>query len=89
MDFIPSGWRRDLIHMVGCFYASQISPLNNRQWCSDRDKFMQAMEECKDCKWLDIKELSGLGLHNRWIWPRSDYHWKVAELDQLQYCPHL
>ena len=29
MDFIPSGWRRDLIHMVGCFYASQIAPLNS------------------------------------------------------------
>ena len=26
MNFIPSGWRRDLIHMVGCFYASQIAP---------------------------------------------------------------
>ena len=29
MDFIPSGWKRDLIHMVGCFYASQITPLNS------------------------------------------------------------
>ena len=29
MNFIPSGWRRDLIHMVGCFYASQIAPLNS------------------------------------------------------------
>ena len=29
MDFIPSGWRKDLIHMVGCFYASQITPLNS------------------------------------------------------------
>ena len=35
MDFIPSGWKRDLIHMVGCFYASQIAPLNSRQWHSD------------------------------------------------------
>ena len=28
MDFMPSGWKRDLMHMVGCFYASQIAPLN-------------------------------------------------------------
>ena len=28
MDFVPSGWKRDLIHMVGCFYASQIASLN-------------------------------------------------------------
>ena len=26
MDFVPSGWKRDLMHMVGCFYASQIGP---------------------------------------------------------------
>ena len=45
------------MHMVGCFYASQITPLNTRQWHSDRDKFIQAMEEHKDCEWLDIKEL--------------------------------
>ena len=22
MDFVPSGWKRDLMHIVGCFYAS-------------------------------------------------------------------
>ena len=110
MDFIPSGWKRDLIHMVGCFYASQIAPLNTRQLHSDWDKFIQAMEERKDCEWLDIKELvplrymhyvakcfldttghnlKGLGLHTKWIRARSYYHWKVAELHQLQHCPHL
>ena len=60
MDFIPSGWKRDLIHMVGCFYASQITPLNSQQWHSDRDKFIQAMDQCKDSEWLDIKELAPL-----------------------------
>ena len=33
--------------------------------------------------------LQGLGLHTKWIRPQSYYHWKVAELDQLQCCPHL
>ena len=56
MDFIPSGWKRDLIHMVGCFYTSQIAPFNSRQWHSDRDKFIRATEERKDREWLDIKE---------------------------------
>ena len=59
-DFMPSGWKRDLIHIVGCFYASQITPLKSREWDSDRDKFLQAMEEHKDCEWLDIKELTPL-----------------------------
>ena len=109
IDFVPSGWKRDLMHMVGCFYASQIAPLNTRQWHSDWDKFIQAMEECKS-EWLDIKELAplhymhyvakcfldttgpnlkGLGLHTKWIRAQSYYHWKVAELHQLQHCPHL
>ena len=109
MDFMPSGWKRDLMHMVGCFYASQIASLNTRQWHSNRDKFIQAMEECKR-EWLDIKELAplrymhyvakcfldttghdlkGLGLHTKWIRPRSYYHWKVAKLHQLQHCPYL
>ena len=56
MDFMPSGWKRDLMHMVGCFYASQIGPLNTCQWHNNQDKFIQAMEECKS-EWLNIKEL--------------------------------
>ena len=109
MDFVPSGWKRDLTHMVGCFYTSQISPLNTWQWYSDWDKFLQVMEDRKG-EWLNIKELEplhymryvdkcfmdnmgcslkGLSLLTRWIRPRSYYHWKVAELQQLQHCPHL
>ena len=59
MDFVPSGWKRDLMHIVGCFYASQIGPLNTCQWHSDWDKFIQAMEERKS-EWLNIKELEPL-----------------------------
>ena len=109
MDFVPSGWKRDLMHIVGCFYASQIGPLNTRQWHSNRDKFIQVMEE-RMSEWLNIKELEplhymhyvdqcfvdstgcnlkGLGLLTKWIRPQSYYHWKVAELHQLQHCPHL
>ena len=33
--------------------------------------------------------LKGLGLHTKWISAQSYYHWKVAELKQLQHCPHL
>ena len=60
MDFILSGWKRDLMHMVGCFYASQITPPNRQGWHNDQDKFIQAMDECKDSEWLDIKELAPL-----------------------------
>ena len=60
MEFMPSGWKRDLIHMVGCFYASQITPLNSREWNNDRDKFIWVMDDHKDSEWLDIKELTPL-----------------------------
>ena len=33
--------------------------------------------------------LKGLGLYTKWIRAQSYYHWKVAELNQLQHCPHL
>ena len=60
MEFTPSGWKRDLIYMVGCFYASQITPLISREWNNDQDKFMRVMEDHKDSEWLDIKELTPL-----------------------------
>ena len=110
MDFMPSGWRRDLIHMVGCFYTSQITPLNSREWDNDWDEFMRVMDDCKDSEWLDIEELTplqympyvarcfqettghhlkGLSKHTGWIRAESYYHWKVADLNQLEHCPHL
>ena len=96
--------------MVGCFYTSQIAPLDSQEWDNDVDKFIRAMDESKDSEWLDIKELAplrympfvaqcfrettghkleGLATHTGWIRARSCYHWKVAELNQLQHCPHL
>ena len=45
--------------MVGCFDASQISLLDTRQWYSDQNKFLQAMEDQKG-EWLNIKELEPL-----------------------------
>ena len=59
MNFVPFGWKKDLTHMVGCFYVSQIGPLNTQQWYSDQDKFLQGMEDRKG-EWLNIKELAPL-----------------------------
>ena len=86
MDFVPSGWKRDLTHMVGCFYASQIGPLNTQQWYSDWDKFLQAMEDRKG-KWLDIKELEPLYVIRRQMLrgqhgPQLEGTWPAHEVDQ-------
>ena len=49
--------------------------------------YMRCVAKC----FLDTTghDLKGLGLHTKWIRPQSYYHWKVAELHQLQHCPHL
>ena len=57
-NFVPSGWKRDLIHIVGCYYASQISSLGSPGWDVDCSKFLWDMEDHRDGEWLDIKELS-------------------------------
>ena len=96
--------------MVGCFYASQITPLDSREWDNDWDEFMRVMNDCKVSEWLDIKELTllqympyvarcfqettghhlkGLSKHTGWIRAKGYYHWKVADLNQLEHCPHL
>ena len=59
-NYVPSGWKRDLLHIVGCHYACQITPLDSQEWEKDSQEFLQAMELCKDKEWLAIKELEPL-----------------------------
>ena len=59
-NFVPSGWRRDLLHIVGCHYAYQITPLDSRGWEDNSHEFLRAMELRKDEEWLAIKELEPL-----------------------------
>ena len=33
--------------------------------------------------------LKGLSKHTGWIRAKGYYHWKVADLNQLEHCPHL
>ena len=58
--YTPLGWRRDLTHIVGCFYATQITPLKDSGWADDLDKFLQVMEAKREMEWLGIKELTQL-----------------------------
>ena len=57
--YIPTGWRIDLSHIVGCHYAHQIGPLTDGRWEIDSQAFLRAMKSCKR-EWLDIKELDPL-----------------------------
>ena len=109
-NYVPSGWKRDLLHTVGCHYAHQIGPLANEKWEKNSQVFLQAMKLCKEKEWLAIKELEplnymsyvaamfkqvmghylkGLSGYTGWMRAGGYYHWKVAELNQLNHCPNL
>ena len=58
--YAASGWRRDLAHIIGCHYATQVGTLQSRAWEEGSQRFFKIMKSKKDSKWLDIKELSPL-----------------------------
>ena len=109
-NYVPSGWKMDLLHIVGCHYAHQIGPLTDEKWKKDSKVFLQAMKLCREKEWLAIKELEpldymsyvaavfkqvmghylkGLSGYTGWMRAGDYYHWKAAELNQLDRCPHL
>ena len=46
-NYVLSGWKRDLLHIVGCHYVHQIGPLDGK-WEKDIQAFLQAMELHKE-----------------------------------------
>ena len=58
--YMPSGWKRDLLHIVGCHYASHIGSVTSEKWEKDSQAFLQAMKLYKEKEWLAIKELEPL-----------------------------
>ena len=109
-NYVASGWKRDLMHIIGCCWVAQVGPLDSEEWNVAIQKFLEAMGSRRASEWTDLKELSplqfmpfmadlfkhitgkdlhGLSEFTGWIGIGGYYHWKVAQLDQLQSCPHL
>ena len=60
-NYTPSGWRRDLLHIVSCYYTYQVGPvINSRQLEADSQAFIDVMVHRRTTEWLDIKELNPL-----------------------------
>ena len=53
-------WRRDLIHILSCYWVAQVGSLNSQEWETGLQRFIKAMKNWKDTEWLDIKELTPL-----------------------------
>ena len=53
------GWKQDLIHMIGCCWATQEGPLEGEGWRVAIEKFILVMVQ-KKREWIEVKELTPL-----------------------------
>ena len=59
-NYLAAGWRRDLTHIISCFWKDQVGPLGSDEWVVAINWFVKAMKTRKEREWLDIKELTPL-----------------------------
>ena len=59
-NYVASGWKQDLMHLIGCCWAAQVGPLDNEEWEVAIRKFLVVMRNRKAIEWTDIKELTPL-----------------------------
>ena len=59
-NYVASGWKRDLTHIIGCYWAAQVGPLDSEEWEVAIRKFLKAMRNRRASEWTYIKELSPL-----------------------------
>ena len=59
VNYVVSGWKRDLIHMIGCCWAAQEGPLEGEEWRAAIEKFISVMVQRKR-EWTEVKELTPL-----------------------------
>ena len=57
---MASGWKRDLMHIIGCCWEAQVGPLDSEEWNVAIRKFLAVMRNRKAVEWTDIKELTPL-----------------------------
>ena len=59
-NYVASGWKRDLTHIIGCCWAAQVGSLDSDEWHMAITQFLKAMVQRKAQEWTDIKELTPL-----------------------------
>ena len=59
-NYVASGWKRDLTHIISCYWKDQVGPLNSDEWVVVINQFVRAMRAQKESEWMDIKELTPL-----------------------------
>ena len=59
-NYVASGWKRDLTHIISCCWEAQVGPLDSEEWNVAIRKFLVVMRNRKVVEWTDIKELTPL-----------------------------
>ena len=59
-NYVASGWKQDLTHIIGCCWEAQVGPLDSEEWEVAICKFLAVMRNRKAVEWTDIKELTPL-----------------------------
>ena len=59
-NYMALGWKQDLTHIIGRYWAAQVGPLDSEEWEVVIHKFLKAMRNRRAIEWMDIKELSPL-----------------------------
>ena len=59
-NYVALGWKRDLTHIIICYWADQVGPLDSEEWEVAIQTFLKAMKNWKASECVDIKELSPL-----------------------------
>ena len=59
-NYVASGWKQDLTHIISCYWKDQVGPLNSKEWVVGIHRFIRAMKEWKESEWVDITELTPL-----------------------------
>ena len=59
-NYVASGWKRDLMYIIGCCWAAQVGSLDSEEWEVAIRKFLAVMVNRKAIEWTDIKELTPL-----------------------------
>ena len=58
-NYVASGWKRDLIHIISCCWAAQVGPLEDEGWRVAIKKFISVMVQQKR-EWTEVKKLTPL-----------------------------
>ena len=59
-NYVALCWKQDLTHVISCYWAAQVGPLDSEEWERAIQMLLKAMKNRKASEWTDIKELSPL-----------------------------